>query len=101
MDIINDSEDELISIPELCGLVGVSERTLLYAFQNKFQISPSDYIKSVRLNKVRRDLFQLKDQNASISTIAGKYHFWHMGQFAQDFRTQFGILPSSIVQRNT
>ena len=96
VDIINNTECELISIPELCGLVGVSERTLLYAFKNKFQISPSDYIKSVRLNKVRRDLFQLKDQNTSISSIAGKYHFWHMGQFAQDFNKQFGVLPSDI-----
>jgi len=96
VNIINDSEVDLISIPELCRLVGVSERTLLYAFQNKFQVSPSEYIKAIRLNKVRRELFFLKGQNVAISYLAGKYHFWHMGQFAQDFKNQFGFLPSDI-----
>ncbi len=96
VDIINDTEADLISISELCSLVGVSERTLLYAFQNKFQVSPSEYIKAIRLNKVRRDLFLLKGQDAGISFLAGKYHFWHMGQFAQDFKKQFGVLPSDI-----
>ena len=96
VDIINNYEGDLISIYELCRIVGVSDRTLLSAFKNKYQVSPSDYIKAVRLNNVRRDLFLLKDQNISISDLAGKYHFWHMGQFAQDFKNHFGVLPSGV-----
>lgn len=96
IDIINNENEDLFSIQQLCGLTGVSERTLQYAFRDKYKVSPGEYIKAVRLNDVKRELFLSKGQNINISTFAGKYHFWHMGQFAKDFKTQFGILPSEV-----
>ena len=83
-----------ISISDLCSISGVSERTLEYAFREIYQVCPKDYIKSVKLNKVRSELH--KDDGQMISTIAAKYGFWHMGQFAADFRKQFGVLPSAV-----
>lgn len=96
VEIINNQLENILSMQQLCGLVGVSERTLQYAFKSKYQVSPIEYIKAVRLNKVKRELFLLKDQDINISTLAGKYNFWHMGQFAKDFKAQFGMLPSEI-----
>ena len=95
LDIIH-SNNSVYSIKELSALTNVSERTLLYAFKEKFNVSPSEYIKAYRLNKVKVEIFEHKGKNISISTIAGKYHFWHMGQFAKDFKKQFGILPSKV-----
>jgi len=43
---------------------------------------------------VKKELFL--NEELKISTIAGKYNFWHMGQFAKDFKRQFGVLPSEI-----
>lgn len=97
IDIINNQQDDLFSVQQLCGLTGVSERTLQYAFHDKYKVSPSDYIKAVRLNNVKRELFLAKGQNINISSVAGKYCFWHMGQFAKDFKSQFGILPSEVL----
>ena len=94
VDIINKQSNTLFSIPQLCALVGVSERTLQNAFKEKYQVSPSDYIKAFRLNKVKQEIYNTKTK--SISEIAGKYNFWHMGQFAKDFKKQFGILPSEV-----
>jgi AraC family ethanolamine operon transcriptional activator len=97
IQLIKNIEDNLYTVKDICLLTNVSERTLEYAFKEKYKISPSRFIKAFRLNKVKNELFSHKDVN--ISTIAGKYHFWHMGQFAQDFRKQFGILPSEILAR--
>jgi AraC family ethanolamine operon transcriptional activator len=83
-----------ISISDLCSISDVSERTLEYAFREIYQVSPKDYIKSIKLNKVRSELYQ--DDGQMISTIAAKYGFWHMGQFAADFKRQFGVLPSQV-----
>lgn len=93
---INENIEEQISIPELCSLVDVSERTLEYAFFEKYKISPNQYIKYSRLNMVKQDLYKSRKTGTKISTIAGKYNFWHMGQFAHDFKLQFGKLPSEI-----
>ncbi len=98
VDII-DNNNGLYSIPQLCAIINVSERTLLYYFKEKYKVSTSEYIKAIRLNKVKRDIFLLKEKDTNISTIAEKYHFWHMGQFAKDFKKQFGILPSEYKNR--
>jgi len=96
VEIINDEQDVLFSVQDLCGLVDVSEKTLFTAFKEKYKVSPSEYLKSLRLNKAKNELFLSKHNNVNISTIAGKYNFWHMGQFAKDFKKQFGILPSEV-----
>jgi len=94
VEIIHNEEGELTPIRQLCEIVGVSERTLYNAFKQRFKASPNEYIKAIRLNKVKKDLFANEDE--SISYLAGKYHFWHMGQFAKDFKNQFGVLPSDV-----
>jgi len=96
IEFIHYNIESVFSVKELSIIVNVSERTLLYAFKEKYNVSPSEYIKSLRLNRVKNELFALKDKSVSISTIAGKYHFWHMGQFAKDFKNHFGILPSEV-----
>lgn len=96
VDIINSQFENLHSMQLLCKLTGVSERTLQYAFIDKYKITPCEYVKAVRLNNVKRELFLSKDKELNISYVAGKYNFWHMGQFAKDFKKHFGILPSEI-----
>ena len=45
---------------------------------------------------------QLELQNASsadlISTVAGQYGFWHMGQFAADYKRIVGEFPSETLR---
>ena len=96
VNFIHNNSEAIFSVKELSILVNVSERTLLSAFKEKYKVTPSEYIKSYRLNKVKNELYALKNKKINISTIAGKYHFWHMGQFAKDFKKHFGILPSEI-----
>ena len=74
----------------------VSERTLEYAFLEKFQISPSQYIKAHRLYLVRKHLLNNKGKYHKISDVASKYGFYHLGQFSYDFKRHFGLNPSQI-----
>lgn len=99
VEIINFQTEITPSISELCSLTNISERTLEYAFMEKFQISPSEYIKATKLHKVRNELVLAKEKHLDISTIANKYGFWHSGQFAADFKHQFGVLPSNIFNK--
>jgi AraC family ethanolamine operon transcriptional activator len=36
----------------------------------------------------------------SIIELAGIHGFWHMGQFAADYRRIYGELPSATLDRN-
>lgn len=92
VEFINESIDDNINIATLCQLSGVSERTLDYAFKEKYQVSPKDYIKALKLHKIRSEL--LSSEDVKISSLAAQYGFWHMGQFAADYKKWFGVLPS-------
>ena len=94
--IIKENKGGLLSAADLCEQVSISERSLYNAFKEKYNVSPADFIKSIRLNNVREELYRNSNNQVSISDIAGKYHFWHLSQFSQDFKKQFGVLPSEI-----
>jgi len=99
VDLINNQPDVMPTVAQLCNVTNVSERTLEYAFLEKYQVTPKEYIQANRLNKVKKELFLSKELNTSISTLAAEHGFWHMGQFAADFKKQFGELPSEFLNR--
>ncbi len=94
IEIIHTHYDDSFSIPKLCSMVHVSERTLFDAFKEKYKVAPSAYIKAYRLNEVKKEIYSSEDMG--ISEIASKYHFWHLSQFSKDFKKQFGMLPSEV-----
>ncbi len=99
VDLINNDLDVMPTISQLCRYSGISERTLEYAFLEKFQVTPKDYIKATRLNKIRVELLRNNSKDCKISNIALFNGFWHMGQFAADYKKWFGELPSETLKR--
>lgn len=85
------------SVGELCSAFHISRRALQNCFDKATGLAPLAYVRSLRLNEVRR---QLRSQSARpISSIAYDWGFSHLSQFAQDYRRLFGELPSAT-QRN-
>jgi AraC-like DNA-binding protein len=91
--IARERAHEIHSVKDLCGVSGASERTLRRGFNERFGISPRSYLKAQRLIGARRDL-RASSQGETITDIANRWGFWHMGQFAKDYRQKFGELPS-------
>ena len=89
------------SVPELCRVAGVDERTLRNYFYELFSLSPKKYINCYRLNVVRSALKRMDSPKISIVDIANEAGFWHMGQFAKDYRKLFGELPSETFRHRT
>lgn len=87
----------ITSVVQLSRLSGVSERTLRRGFHERFRTSPKAYLQAQRLIGVRRRLRATRE-SISISDIANEWGFWHMGQFAADYRRHFGELPSETVR---
>jgi AraC family ethanolamine operon transcriptional activator len=89
-----------LTVRDLCIAISGSERTLRRAFEERFGVSPKTYLRSRRLAGVRRDLTESEPGARSVHEIAGHWGFWHMGQFARDYRLQFGELPSATLARS-
>jgi len=101
LEIIHDSELDSISAAELCAETQCSQRTLEKGFSNRFAVTPKKYINCLRLSRVHKGLLNFEAQGCdSIIELAASQGFWHMGQFAADYRRIYGELPSDTLKRN-
>lgn len=91
--------DRLVSVSELCTTLSISRRALQTSFQSVLGISPHAYIRAISLNGVRSHLKDSHSPHASIQDAAAAFGFWHMSQFAQDYRQLFGERPSDTFKR--
>jgi AraC family ethanolamine operon transcriptional activator len=92
--------DALLTVGDLCRLLKVSRRTLQLYFEEVLQISPLQYLRAFRLSRVRA-LLHAQGGQVRIQDAAARWGFWHLSQFARDYKRLFGELPSetSIMAR--
>jgi AraC-like DNA-binding protein len=93
IDLMLANLEDPISIEEICKESGASWRTLDRAFKEKFGHGPKSYYLRLRLTRVREDLLT-GSFNGTVTDAANRHGFWHMGQFARDYRLFFRELPS-------
>lgn len=89
---------EATTVSEVCEATGVSWRTLDRAFRETIGSSPKRCISAVRLQGVRRELLEA-DPEARVADIANAWGYWHMGDFAMNYRRDFGELPSATLAK--
>nr|WP_241015201.1 helix-turn-helix domain-containing protein [Burkholderia sp. Ac-20379] len=85
-----------IGVPELCEQLHVSRRTLQNCFQDVLGMAPATYLRALRLNGARRDL--CGRAAGSVQDVAAAWGFWHLSQFATDYRRMFGMRPSEALR---
>jgi AraC family ethanolamine operon transcriptional activator len=88
---------DVIYSEELADHIGVSVRTMHDAVQRYRGMSLHRYLRLRRLWLVRRRLVAGAD---SVKAAALAYGFWHLGDFAQAYREQFGEMPSETLARS-
>ena len=88
-----------LTVLELCQALKVSRRTLQSSFMRIYGISPLAYLRVVRLSRARRDLLAARGSATTVTGIATHWGFWHLARFAQQYRQQFGELPSDTLRR--
>jgi AraC family ethanolamine operon transcriptional activator len=96
-EIMMSSKDEPLSILEICSRVGTCRRKLNTCFQDVLGTTPVKYLRSLRLNGVRRALCAA-GPNETIQNVASHWGFWHLSQFTADYKKLFGELPSSSLR---
>ena len=98
---VRSCKDRLVTVSELCTALNTSRRSLQIGFQEALGISPHAYMRAVSLNRVRSHLKCVDSPYTSVQDAAAAYGFWHMSQFAQDYRQMFGMLPSETLKRRS
>jgi AraC-like DNA-binding protein len=88
-----------LQISELCGAIGVSERTLRMCCSEFLGMNPNRYHRLQRLNIVRAELRRVETPTAKVGELAWLHGFPELGRFAAIYRTVFGETPSTSLRR--
>lgn len=98
-------EDYLVAHPHeevtperLAALAGVSVRSLFLGFQRYRRIGPMKLLREIRLHKVRDELL-LAEAATTVTDVALRWGFYHLGRFAHEYRVHFGETPSQTLAR--
>jgi AraC-like DNA-binding protein len=88
-----------VSLPEVASAAGVSLRTLTRVFRNKHGVGPIGFLRRRRLEATRRDLLAAEPGFETVTDVALRYGFAHLGRFAGEYRKAFGESPSETLRR--
>lgn len=98
-DYIHSHAEQPLTIVELASHAGVSTRALFAGFQDFRGISPMAYLKAVRLQRVHEELLASSSVTATVTNVAMRWGFNHLGHFTTDYKRRFGESPSETLRR--
>lgn len=84
-----------LTLTDLEACSGYSARRLQQLFRQHFDCTPMQYVRRQRLARARQELEQLAAE-ATITDLARRFGYRHVGHFCADFRQHFGISPSEL-----
>jgi len=88
-----------VTVAEVAGAAGVSVRALQYAFRSHYGITPTGYLRRVRLERAHRQL-QTADPAAgmTVAEAARRWGWANQAKFAAAYRAQYGVPPSHTLR---
>jgi len=92
-EFIEERYYEAVRMEDLCRATGVGIRTLQRCFREYFDLTITNYLKTVRLDAARRELAAAHVLRNSVTQIALRHGFTHLGRFSAQFRERFGQSP--------
>jgi AraC-like DNA-binding protein len=98
LDAIHAEPWRPYTIAELADVAGVGVRVLQDAFRKHVGLSPLAYLRRVRLDEVHAELSRADPWQVSVSEVAYRWGFTHLGRFAGAYRARYGVSPSRTLR---
>jgi transcriptional regulator GlxA family with amidase domain len=99
IDFMHANLGREVTIADLVTVANVASRTLFKHFKDFTGVSPMRYLRERRLDRAREELERAGE--ASVSGVAMRCGFGHLGRFAGAYRRRFGESPSTTARRST
>lgn len=91
--------DDPPTLGTLSEVAATSVRTLIRGFKRHLGQSPIAFLRDLRLERAREDLRQSLPDDVSVTAIAHKWNFYHVGRFTALYRQRFGESPVESLRK--
>jgi AraC-like DNA-binding protein len=98
LDAMHADPGHPFTAPQLAGIAGVGTRVLQEAFRRHVGMPPMTYLRELRLARVHDELSHSDPWQASVSEVACRWGFTHLGRFAGAYRARYGVTPSQTLR---
>lgn len=98
-ELVEAEPERAWRVADLAAAVGVSPRALQEACRQDLGTTPLALLREVRLTRVRADLLAAEPSSTSVTEVACRWGFFHLGRFAQTYGERFHELPSQTLLR--
>lgn len=96
LDYIRANLDQPLRLSDLEARSRYSRRALQYAFRERFDTTPTGWIREQRLARAMEQLLAHPPGLLPVKAVALACGYRHMSQFSADFRRCFGLSPSHV-----
>ena len=86
-----------VHLEDVSRHTGVGVRMVQRCFREYFDITITDFLKSVRLDAANQELAVKNPGETSVKQVALRNGFTHLGRFSVTYRVRFGELPSETL----
>lgn len=100
VEFIEDHPADAITTSEIARHCNLSLRAVQDGFARYLGVSPLQYLRHVRLHRAHLDLLAADPFETTVSTIAHRWGFTHLGRFAAAHTAEFSEAPSVSLRRS-
>jgi len=90
-----------VSINDIAAAVHLTPRAVQYLFRRQLGITPTEYMRRVRLHRAHQELSAGGPPNTTVTEIAQRWGFAHTGRFAVLYRQSYGQSPHATLKHVT
>ncbi|MDP9797498.1 AraC-like DNA-binding protein [Catenuloplanes nepalensis] len=98
IDAMEADPSHPFSTATLAHVAGVSARSLQDGFRRHVGVTPMIYLQDLRLGRAHVELSTSAPGAITVSEVAHRWGFVHLGRFAAAYRRRFGLLPSEALR---
>lgn len=98
VELLRASPGHPWTVTELAAAVSLSVRSLQEGFRRSLDTTPMAYLRQIRLEKVHEELVTAAPGLLSVTEVAARWGFVHLGRFAQAYRQEYFQLPSDTLR---
>jgi len=97
LEVLHQRLADTLDSKQLCDELQVNARWLRRVFKEAFGVGPVVFYRLMRINQARRNLKSARGSEETVAEIARRHGFNRLGAFADEYRRQFGELPSETL----
>ncbi|ARC58366.1 HTH-type transcriptional regulator CdhR [Frondihabitans sp. 762G35] len=99
LDFLQHHAHEPVTPADAARAAGLHTRSLQLATQRHLGVSPSTYLRNVRLDRARTELLRGDPGRTTVGAVAREWGFGNLGRFAAAYQARFAEKPNQTLRR--